>query len=63
MPFQFDVADPDGREANAVSAEQEFEKIRPLAQSQGALVGPSSFEKYEVVLYDAVRPLRRPWSA
>ena len=36
-----------------VTAEQEFEKIRPLAQSQGALVGPSSFEKYEFVLNDA----------
>jgi hypothetical protein len=53
MPFEFDVADPDGREASGVTAEQEFEKIRPLAQSQGALVGPSSFEKYEFVLNDA----------
>lgn len=53
MPFQFDVADPDGREASGVTAEREFEKIRPLAQSRGALVGPSSFEKYEFVLNDA----------
>jgi hypothetical protein len=53
MPFQFDVADPDDREASGVTAEQEFEKIRPLAQSQGALVGPSSFEKYKFVLNDA----------
>jgi hypothetical protein len=53
MPFQFDLADPDGREASGVTAEQEFEKIPPLAQSQGALVGPSGFEKYEFVLNDA----------
>jgi hypothetical protein len=44
MPFQIEVADPDGREASGVTAEQEFEKIRSLTQSQGALVGPSSFE-------------------
>jgi hypothetical protein len=53
MPFQFNLADPDGREANGVTAEQEFEKIRSLAQSRGALVGPSSFEKYEFTLNDA----------
>jgi hypothetical protein len=53
MPFQLNLADPDGREASGVTAEQEFEKIRPLAQSQGALVGPSSFEKYEFVLNNA----------
>jgi hypothetical protein len=53
MPFQFDLADPDGREASGVTAEQEFEKIRSLAQSQGALAGPSRFEKYEFVLDDA----------
>jgi hypothetical protein len=53
MPFLFDIADPDGREVSGVTAEQEFEKIRPLAQSQEALVGPSGFEKYEFVLDDA----------
>jgi hypothetical protein len=53
MPFQFDLADRDGRDASGVTAEQEFEKIRPLAQSQGALTGPSGFEKYEFVLNDA----------
>jgi hypothetical protein len=53
MPFQFEVADPGGREASGVTAEREFEKIRPLAQSQRALVDPSSFEKYEFVLNDA----------
>jgi hypothetical protein len=53
MQFLFDVADPDGREANGVTAEQEFEKIRPLAQTQRAQVGRSSFEKYEFVLNDA----------
>jgi hypothetical protein len=52
-PFQFDIADPDAREASGVSAEQEFEKVRLWPQSQGALVGPSSFEKYEFVLNDA----------
>jgi hypothetical protein len=50
MPFQFDLADRNGREASGVSAEREFEKIRPLAQSRGALVGPFSFEKYAFVL-------------
>jgi hypothetical protein len=53
MPFQFDIADPNGREASGITAEQEFKKIRPLAQSRGALDGPSSFEKYEFVLNDA----------
>jgi hypothetical protein len=52
MPFQFDLADPNGREASGVTAEEEFEKIRHLAQSRGGLVGPSSFEKYEFVLND-----------
>jgi hypothetical protein len=53
MPFQFDIADPDGRKANGVTAEQMFEKIRPQAHSQTPLVGPSGFGKYEFGLDDA----------
>jgi hypothetical protein len=34
MPFEFDLADPDGREASGVTAEREIEKIRPLARAK-----------------------------
>jgi hypothetical protein len=52
MPFQFDVADPDGREAAGLPLKKSSRRSGPLAQSQRAVVGPSGFEKYEFVLND-----------
>jgi hypothetical protein len=53
MPFEFDIADPDRREASGVTAEQEFEKVRPLVDSQECQAGPFGFEKYEFSLNGA----------
>jgi hypothetical protein len=53
MPFEFDIADPDRREASGVTAEQEFEKVRPLVDSQEYQAGPFGFEKYEFSLNGA----------
>jgi hypothetical protein len=53
MPFQFDIADTNGREASGATAEQAFENLRPLMQNLAPLVGHSGFEKYEFVLNNA----------